>query len=184
MAARTSRFLAARSRLPLYVLPLFAPLALLAARAAGNLVQRRWWLVLPALGVIAVLSLRFAASQVDDDRDSRALAHRVLALTSEPIGELVFLDTASQQGLSFYIDAEVEEVRMDLPPTDLAKPPQTLDEELDEDHPEPDRLWLMGKRSVQGFEAWAAGRGLRAEPLGVADGLIPYHLYRLRGPGQ
>lgn len=177
-------FLVARSRLPLYVLPLFAPLALLTARAAGNLVRRRWWLVLPALGMVAVLSLRLAASQVDDDRDSRALAQRVLALTSEPIGELVFVDTESQQGLSFYIDAEVEEVRMDLPPTTLAKPPQTLDEEIDEDHPEPDRLWLMGERSIPGFEAWAVGRGLRAEALGVADGLIPYHLYRLRPAGQ
>jgi len=170
-------FMVARSRLPLYVLPLFVPLALLAARAAGQLVQRRLWVLLPALGMVAVLALRVTAGVMVDHRDSRALAQQLVILADGPIGEVVFVDQEAQQGLSFYIDAEVEELRMDSRSSEPGAPTEGVDQEPLEE--EPDRLWLMVEGAAPHFEAWAGGRGMHARRLGSVDGLHPYLVYRL-----
>jgi len=165
-------FLVARSRLPLYVLPLFVPLALLTARAAGGVLRRRYWYLLPALGISAVLGLRLAAGLVDDHRDSRALAAQLRQLAPGPVAEMVFVDLHPQQGLSFYLGGEVEAVSQ-YPASSL----QGLASELAE--PEPDRIWLMAAGSEAAFRAAASAAGREAVLLGEAHGLHPYRVYRV-----
>lgn len=170
-------FLLARSRLPLYVLPLFVPLALLTARAAEGVLKRRHWYLLPVLGVVAVLGLRVAAALVDDPRDSRALAAGLQQLVPGEMAEVVFVDLDAQQGLTFYLDTEVEELTLGDAPT-AATSLQSVASELPEQ--EPSRVWLLREQSQMAFERWATRVGQRPVRLGEVSGLHRYLVFRLR----
>jgi 4-amino-4-deoxy-L-arabinose transferase len=173
-------FLVARSRLPLYVLPLFAPLALLAARAVDGVLKRRYWYLLPVVGMVAVLGLRITAAYVDDPRDSRALAMELQRLVPGEMAEVVFVDADAQQGLTFYLDTEVEEVTLGATP--LTEPPlQSVATELPED--EPSRVWLLPESRRPAFERWASDVGQLAVKLGEVTGLQRYEVFRLQ-PAQ
>jgi 4-amino-4-deoxy-L-arabinose transferase len=173
-------FLLARSRLPLYVLPLFVPLALLTARAAEGVLKRRHWYLLPVLGVVAVLGLRVAAALVDDPRDSRALAAELRQLVPGEMAEVVFVDLDAQQGLTFYLDTEVEELSLGEAPAAEA-PLQSVTSELPED--EPTRVWLLREASRSAFAAWAAKVDQLPLQLGEVSGLHRYLVFRLRPAG-
>jgi 4-amino-4-deoxy-L-arabinose transferase len=111
-------FFLARSRLELYVLPLFVPLALLLSRPLAH-----WpWLSPRRLGVVAgltavtLLALKGTASLVTTDRDARLMAAQVReTLDLHDIDEITFFDTRAFFGLTFYLDVRTESVRMGGP---------------------------------------------------------------------
>jgi 4-amino-4-deoxy-L-arabinose transferase len=104
-------FVLARSRLPFYLLPLFAPLALMAARAVWTWSNRRV-AMLALAGAIGLLALRAFGALVVRPEDDRALARAIAALPVARIDEVAFVNTAPRYGLGFYLDAEV--VRLTL----------------------------------------------------------------------
>ena len=122
-------FMLSRSRLPLYVLPLFMPLALLAARQVAPLALHPWWR--PALiGAWCLALVAMRAVPFDKKSDDRELARAItlhLAHTPEEVG---FVDDAPRFGLRFYLGSEIE--RLDLPGEPPAAQAQNLDSELDE----------------------------------------------------
>lgn len=100
-------FMLARSRLPLYLMPLFAPLAIAAAAALSTPTNRRWW-VLGAASAVILLLLRLGAGHLSHPQDDRALSAQLRALVPEKIDELVFVDTAARYGTRLYLNVPIE----------------------------------------------------------------------------
>lgn len=102
-------FVLARSRLPLYVVPLFAPLALLVARqlAPWSCVPR-WRCGLLALWFVVLVLARAAPAWLGVANDDRALAQAMRAQLAPLPHEIAFVDTAPRFGLRFYLGSEIE----------------------------------------------------------------------------
>jgi len=117
-------FMLARSRLPLYLLPLFVPLALIAARALAPLDLRRTGtrVALAAWCVFLVLA-RAAPAFTDVSVDDRALAAALMKELPAKPDEVAFVESDPRYGLRFYLGAEVERLEF---PGDAPKP-QTQD---------------------------------------------------------
>ena len=155
-------FALSRSRLPLYVLPLFVPLSLLLAqrwettripwRAAG------WAL---AAWCLLLVGGRRAASAVASPQDSRPLARAIAALPGETPSEIVFVDDRPSWALSLYLGAEVELVYLRRPWTSEA---QSFEEELLEH--EPHLLYVVRGQQESRFARLAEARGLVVERVG------------------
>jgi 4-amino-4-deoxy-L-arabinose transferase-like glycosyltransferase len=103
-------FFVSKSRLSLYVLPLFVPIALIIGRWIVLPSRRRVRVYLLAAWIAILLALKFANSLFPYARDSRAMA-RVIASTIQPVpSEIVFVDSDPFWGLNLYLHCEVERV--------------------------------------------------------------------------
>ena len=108
-------FMLARSRLPLYLLPLFVPLALIAARALAplDLSRARERKSLLAAWCVALVLARAIPAFIDVPEDDRALARALLRRAAGAPNEVAFVETDPRYGLRFYLDSEIE--RLELP---------------------------------------------------------------------
>jgi hypothetical protein len=178
-------FFIARSRLQLYLLPLFVPLALLLARplARWHWLERTrtGWTV--AVTVIAMLAAKAALAYFPADRDARAMAgaiRRTVDLSA--VDEISFVGMKPFYGLRFYLGKDVGSVHVAEPGLEYSKflPPEGLCDEL----AMRERHVFVAKRSKSGpFLTAAQGcGGLTIREVGgfVADDneLV---LYRVRG---
>ena len=175
-------FALARSRMHLYVLPLFVPLALLAARRQSGKSRQsgqpaftlspRWRFGL-ACWVVFLIGLRAAAAQLPVDKDSRVLAQVIAGRARGPINEVVFVDTLPRYGLAFYLGAEVEAVTLRPPLVAMdARKTESLAEELREQ--EGVRLFILSRKHSAAFLDLSRTLGLAAVPLGSWRGLDLY----------
>jgi 4-amino-4-deoxy-L-arabinose transferase-like glycosyltransferase len=106
-------FMLARSRLQLYILPLFVPLALMAARPLAN-----WrWLTPKRLAwtasatAIALLAIKGVLAYWHSDRDAREMARAVgQIIDPHGIDEIAFVGMRPFYGLNLYLDIHVESV--------------------------------------------------------------------------
>jgi 4-amino-4-deoxy-L-arabinose transferase len=107
-------FVLARSRLPLYLLPLFAPLAIAMARALAPLNARPPWRVLALCGwALLIVASRIVPAHLDLEDDDRALAKALRDEAPVVPNEVAFVEVEPRFGLRFYLNSEVE--RLDLP---------------------------------------------------------------------
>ena len=118
-----SIFFLARSRLPLYVLPLFVPLSILMARILQRRLEfssrawRTFIVILPAV----ILALKAYPAHIDYNKDARAMAHAInLAFDVNDYDEIVFYETTPFYGLVFYLDKGVEIVRREINESEVA----------------------------------------------------------------
>jgi len=169
-------FLLARSRMELYLLPLFAPLALVAARTlerVGTVFTRRRVIAL-GCWVVLMLGLRVLSGTLPFSRDARAFARALDGLGVAAYHEAVFVDTQPYLGLSLYLDFEVEEVALD---SELAR--QSVADELGEpdgDREEP-RLWIVPTDKSDGFLALCDESAYRVRLLGNVETKRSYRVY-------
>ena len=161
-------FCFARSRLPLYVLPLFAPLSLLLAR---GLVRRNWtragvaWL---AVWVVLLLGVKFwAATLYETDKDGRVFARQLLPMLPGQPGELLFVEDMTRNGLNLYLDTDIERLSFKPMPRMLSDSSydQTLAEELAE--PETGRVFIM-KADVERYFLDAV-REAKVQPVKLGE---------------
>ena len=104
-------FFLARSRLELYLIPLFAPLALLLARPLS-----RWaWLDdrrlarVAAITALVLLALKATAAYVPSNRDARVMADAIRHVVDmHAIEEIAFVGSRPFYGLTMYLDVHVE----------------------------------------------------------------------------
>jgi 4-amino-4-deoxy-L-arabinose transferase-like glycosyltransferase len=162
-------FSLARSRLPLYLLPLFAPLALLLARAIAPM---RWtalgWKLLGGW-VLVLLALKLAAAHYPSDKDGRIFASKLTPMLPGHPDELLFIEDTTRNGLNLYLDTNIERLSFKPQPKMMSDSSydQTVAEELDED--EQGRVFIM-KRSVEQYFLDAVKEdGESAVLLGVID---------------
>jgi 4-amino-4-deoxy-L-arabinose transferase len=106
-------FMLARSRLPLYVLPLFSPLALLVARRLAPMAPKLHWHALLAAWCLALVVARALPAWLDFENDDRALAAAISARMAPLPDEIAFVEVAPRFGLRFYLGSEIE--RLELP---------------------------------------------------------------------
>lgn len=113
-------FCLARSRLPLYVLPLVAPLSLLVARALSDWRPGRGWAI--AIGSWALLLVAFKGAlalaipgnselALGMRRNNAAIVSSQLRpLLPGPPQEVVFVEDKTRYGLNLYLDADIARV--------------------------------------------------------------------------
>jgi 4-amino-4-deoxy-L-arabinose transferase-like glycosyltransferase len=164
-------FCLARSRLPLYLLPLFVPLALLVAqRATGGARGVPDWRLL-ALWVCVLLALRVGAAHYPSGQDASAWAKEIDARSTAPVREVVFVEDMPRYGLHLYLQAEVETLSLE----ELANQPafnpeydESLAVELAESASEPGVVYVTKQPIWATVQQHIARRGFRATPLGDA----------------
>jgi 4-amino-4-deoxy-L-arabinose transferase-like glycosyltransferase len=129
-------FFAASSRLPLYVLPLAAPvaaLAHLALEADSPMRGNRRQAVTRGLVVVALalLSVKAGASYLDNYRDSRGMAKELAAILPSSIHRVISIDV-NRNGLALYHPDGIEWVTKDPTPYPFYSPLETFAEEIAE----------------------------------------------------
>jgi 4-amino-4-deoxy-L-arabinose transferase-like glycosyltransferase len=160
-------FCVSRSRLPLYILPLFVPLAVLAARQRVHegRVLRRWpWIA----GWAALLvGLQLAVGFWPTHKDARAWAQEIRARAPGPISEVLIVQDMARYGLHLQLGVQVEKLSIGATAQPRFNPEYDEDiaDELGDDF-NPDAVWLT-KRSrwpavqerlhAQGYEGIAQG---------------------------
>jgi hypothetical protein len=166
-------FFVARSRLQLYVLPLFVPLALLAGRAMQNwswLTTRRL-LIISGLAGVALIGIKGYLAHMPSDRDSRAMAADLGRLI-EPHGidEIVFVGMRPFYGLNLYLEPRVEGVQIEEQRFDYSRyvAEEDLCSELKSDE---NNVYVMKRKAAERF-APAAERcqGLDSTLIGTFKG--------------
>ena len=119
-----------RSRLPLYLLPLFPALALLVAHRLSVWRPSRLVLVLLACWIAGLVGLRVAAAHYPTDNDSRRLAVAIAASEQPRPGKVIFVEEVPQWGLRVYLRCEIEKVRLQSGAKGEAAGEETLESEL------------------------------------------------------
>lgn len=107
-------FMLARSRLQLYVLPLFVPLSIMLARPLARwswLTGRRLaWIAVPTALLLVAFKAALAFWPVD--RDAREMAGAISAIIDpHEIDEIAFVGMRPFYGLNLYLDVHVEGVQ-------------------------------------------------------------------------
>jgi hypothetical protein len=171
-------FCVARSRLPLYLLPLFVPIALLIARQwqfeRRALPSLRWMIVTVAgLTAIRVLMIVWPAPQ-----NAAAWSAEIQGRSADPVTEVVFINDMARYGLKLHLGAEVERVSLAA----IAEPgfnplfDDTLAQELAESEPgvvyvTQDKHWPSVQRRINalGYRAVQLGEPYRNRVLFIVD---------------
>ncbi len=158
-------FVLARSRLPLYLLPLCVPLALLGARVLADLRPSAMLRGALAAWVVALVALRAALAWLPSEADDRRLAG-LLAPLAAGAKEMVFVDDKARYGLAFYLGREVERVCLRAACASRTRfgRDEPLAEELDDDRGP--LLLLFPPDEAPALAAAARRRGLAFEPRG------------------
>jgi len=109
-------FFLARSRLQLYVLPLFVPLALLVARplSSWDWLDRRRLMWIAGVTALVLLALKATLAYWPSDRDARAMAAAMTdAVDLQDVQEIAFVGMRPFFGLELYLDVKIEAVHFD-----------------------------------------------------------------------
>ena len=167
-------FLAASSRLPLYVLPLFAPLALATAR---RLTGPGGWFehgtgpaarIGLAAWVVLLLALKGGAALYDTPLDSRRLAQELRAAGVATTSRIVTVDL-KKNGLAFYGYAALEQATQADVPYPFYSPLARLDdlvEQMKQDRIE--RSFLVETRKAGEVSEILAGAGFPPQRIPVS----------------
>jgi len=168
-------FVATPSRLPLYVLPLVAPAALLIGRALpdGVLATQGRRAAL-ALWIVLLVALRYAGAHYSPEDDSRSLARWIRGATLQAPKEVIFVNMRPAYGLTMYLGAEVEGAALPGWHDDVPRY-RPVYESLAHEMSEPDqtrRIYVLPARRLQEFERAIHGAGLEPVVLGSREQLL------------
>ena len=180
-------FALAESRLPLYLLPLFAPLALWLARRlepVASVASRRQvgWAIGGCLAVALVSKLSLGMlSPVEND--TRAAARMLAELAQGPVRDVVYVDLTAMWGMRFYLGAQVREARLRRRPYAPAfLPARTFTGILASDGASLERLFVVNPRSTTQFEQAVWKGGLCPERLGNDAITVIYRVAPMSSP--
>ena len=105
-------FCVARSRMPLYLLPLFTPLALIVARQMRNdgraFPQLRW----VALWTALLLGLRLASAFWPTHKDAAVWADAIRSRVPFVVEEVAFVEDMARYGLHLHLGARIDKVSL------------------------------------------------------------------------
>ena len=163
-------FCIARSRLPLYLLPIFLPLALAVAQKspAGAAGLPRWpWLL--AWGLLLV-ALRAGVAYYPSSQDASTWAQAIRARVPGPLHQVVFVEDMPRYGLHLYLGTEVETLSLD----ELEQPEfnpeydESLAAELAEGKHETGVVYVTRKKTWPAVQRRVLAQGYRPLPQGDA----------------
>ena len=176
-------FCVSRSRLPLYILPLFVPLALLAARQrhAENRALPRWrWLL---AWTALLLALEFATALWPTHKDARAWAQAIRARVPGPITQVDIVDDMARYGLHLHLGVGVEKLSLGNPPQPRFSPEYDADvsDELGDAY-DPGAIWFTKQDNFAKVDAHLRALGYAPAVQGT-----PYQgrvIFRVRPLGD
>ncbi len=155
-------FFLSRSRLELYLLPLFVPLALLMSRALADwpwLSPRRFAIIAAVTGAV-LLAVKGAAAYATHDRDARAMAAQIReTIDLHDIDEIAFYDMRAFFGLTMYLDVRAESVRIGGPGRPHSRQLATEDELCDELGEQEHNVFALKRARAQQFSAAVSACG-------------------------
>jgi len=162
-------FFLARSRLQLYVLPLFVPLALIMARPLADWrgLEGRRGTTIVALTAVALVALKGMLAYWPSNRDSRALASQLnQQLASQAVDEIIFVGMRPFYGLNVYLPQRIDGLEIDDRRFDYSThvTRQGLCGEIDRRER---TAYLIKERNAPGFEAALDSCGFRPSRLGT-----------------
>ncbi|MCA1714842.1 MAG: glycosyltransferase [Gammaproteobacteria bacterium] len=163
-------FCVVRSRLPLYLLPLFVPLALLAARqrhAEGRDLPA--WPQL-ALWAALLLGLRLATAHWPTHKNAALWAEEIQTRTPVRVHEVVFVEDMARYGLRLYLDAEIRKISLGPVPLDMIvfNPVYDGDAIGELREHDPGVVYICKQGLWPQLQEWIAARGHRAVALGAS----------------
>lgn len=104
-------FCLARSRLPLYLLPLFVPLSLLLGRALAACRWRPATVALAAAWVLLLIGMKYYSAAIyPSDKDARAFAAQLSPMLPGHPDHLMFVEDMTRNGLNLYFDSDIQRV--------------------------------------------------------------------------
>jgi 4-amino-4-deoxy-L-arabinose transferase len=166
-------FFIARSRLQLYVLPLFVPLALLCGRSLANwewLTARRLaWIA--GISALALVGTKGYLAYMPSDRDSRAMAAQLRKLIDpHGVDEVVFVGMRPFYGLNLYLEPRVEGVQINERRFDYSR--YVAEEDLcSELRSGENNVYVMKRKGADRFApAVARCEGLQPALIGTLEG--------------
>ncbi|WP_052106492.1 ArnT family glycosyltransferase [Novilysobacter defluvii] len=165
-------FCLSRSRLPLYVLPLFTPLAILVAiqrRKEHLALPRARWLV---VWVAVLLGLKFGTTLWPTHKDASQWASAINERAILPVHEVIFVEDMTRYGLRLHLDAEIEKISLDPIPLHLQArfnpdSDEDLETELAEAAEEPGAIWVCKQARWPEISERIRAHGYIAIPLGA-----------------
>lgn len=120
---------ASRSRMPLYVLPGFVPIALVMASQVPAPARLRAWIAGIAAAAILGIGIKAVFAGLPSSKDGRQLAEELRATADlQAIDEIVFVDARAKYTLRHYLGIDVEQAESEpaflrargyVPPDDL-----------------------------------------------------------------
>ena len=161
-------FCLSRSRMPLYLLPLFLPIALLVAqqrqREGHGLPDWRWivtWAVL-------LLGLKLASAAWPTHKDASAWAAELRARVPDRIEEVVFVEDMARYGLHIELGATVEKLSLD-PEPDAPRFNPDNDADLAQELAEHERnvVWITKQAQFAAVQARIEALGYRVRAQGT-----------------
>lgn len=160
------------SRLPLYILPLFVPLAVLVAmqrRNEGRPLLPPWpWLL---AWVLMLLSIKLVAAFLPSHKNAAEWAQAIQERSTVPVHEVIFVDDMSRYGLRLHLGTEVEKVSLHPLPSQPGLFNPVYDEdvltELREAATEPGAIWVCRQAAWPEVRGYIASLGYQASPLGA-----------------
>ena len=174
-------FCVSRSRLPLYILPLFVPLAVIAAtwRVQEGKAMPRWrWLLSWA---VVLLALQLAAARWHTHKDASAWADAIHARAAGPVTQVDFVEDMARYGLHLHLGADIEKLSL-VPLRESRFNPEydeSIADELGDDF-DPHTLWITKEQHWPAVRDALAAHGVAALPQGSPyEGRI---LFRIRRP--
>lgn len=161
-------FCVSRSRLPLYVLPLFVPLAVLVARQrqSDGRGLPRWPLLV--LWAACLLGLKFAAAHWPTHKNAAVWADVIRERANGAVHEVVFVEDMARYGLRLHLDAEIEKISVEQLQDARFNPQydEPLAMELAEAVDEPGAIWICKQQDWPALQAQIIAAGYQVMPLG------------------
>ena len=162
-------FCLARSRLPLYLLPLFVPLAVVAAmqrqREGRPLPHWRWL----AAWAVVLIALRLCTVAWPTHKNAAGWAEAIRARAVEPVRIVLFVEDMARYGLHLHlgVGTQIEKIALDASPQARFNPSfdEPLAQELAEG--EPGAIWICKQDRWPHVQRRIAAMGYRATPLGT-----------------
>ena len=163
-------FCLSKSRMPLYLLPLFVPMALgiAAQRHAEGRALPGWpWLAAWA-GVL--LALKFAAAHWPTHKNAADWADAIRARTDAPVQEVAFVEDMARYGLHLHLGAEIEKIALEPQAEARFNPVNVTDLARELGEHEPHGVGVCKQARWDELRARIGSLGYRATALGA-----PYH---------
>jgi 4-amino-4-deoxy-L-arabinose transferase-like glycosyltransferase len=163
-------FCLARSRMPLYLLPLFTPLALLVGlqrQREGRALPRWTWI---AAWVAFVLAIQVGAGFWRTHKDASEWADEIRSRAgAQPVTEVIFVEDMTRYGLHLELGLSTHIEKIALYPLPQSKFDRVYDELLEEelDEHEGDALWIAKAGSWPRIRDRIHAAGYEATPLGT-----------------
>lgn len=159
-------FCLARSRMPLYVLPLFVPMAVIIARqwqAASTPWPKLHWL---ALVVVLYTAIRLVAAVWPTHKDAGAWADAIRERAVRPVAEVLFVEDMARYGINLHLDAEIEKISLDPMAQSRFNPRFDEDLALELSEEEHGAIYVVKQERWDEISTRIATLGYRAIPLG------------------